>query len=64
MVRDIVFIVTNILLLVSAMVGLAMLLWHRRINPEERRSLTRLLLNEPQREEDNLCLIRPVHPYE
>jgi uncharacterized protein with PQ loop repeat len=36
MVHDMVFIVTNLLLLVSAVLGLAMLLWHRRINPEER----------------------------
>ena len=38
MVGDVVFIVTNILLLASAVFGLAMLLWHRQVNPEERGS--------------------------
>lgn len=35
MVRDVVFIVTNLLLLVSAVFGLGMLLWHRHINRDE-----------------------------
>jgi uncharacterized protein with PQ loop repeat len=36
MVRDVVFMVTNLLLLVSAVFGLGMLLWHRHVNHEER----------------------------
>lgn len=33
--QDAVFIVTNSLLLVSAAVGLGIVLWHRHINPDE-----------------------------
>jgi uncharacterized protein with PQ loop repeat len=35
LVGDMVFIVTNVLLLFSAVLGLGILLWHRRLNPEE-----------------------------
>jgi MtN3 and saliva related transmembrane protein len=35
LVQDAVFIVTNSLLLVSAAVGLGIVLWHRHINPDE-----------------------------
>ncbi len=35
LVNDLVFIVTNVLLLVSALTGLGMVLWHRSINSEE-----------------------------
>jgi len=38
MVRDMVFIFTNTLLLLSAAVGLSIVLWHRRTNPDEGRS--------------------------
>jgi MtN3 and saliva related transmembrane protein len=38
MVRDMVFIFTNALLLLSAAVGLSIVLWHRRTNPDEGRS--------------------------
>lgn len=35
LVQDAVFIVTNALLLVSATAGLGIVLWHRRVNPDE-----------------------------
>jgi MtN3 and saliva related transmembrane protein len=35
LVNDLVFIFTNVLLLLSALVGLSIVLWHRHANPEE-----------------------------
>ena len=52
LVQDVVFIVTNALLLVSATVGLGILLRHRRINPDEGGN-AETPLNDAQRREDN-----------